>query len=97
VQRDRAERLSEWAVDVQRRRWTRLLPTSRLRVAGLRRHPSTHALGSAAVRAIPRHTDETHREVLGVIDELLAIGAPPQPTSAPEAVEELPRALYPVA
>jgi hypothetical protein len=97
VQRARAERLVAWAIDVQRRRWTRLLPPSRLRIAGLRRHPSTHALGTAAVRSIARHTNETHREVLELIDALLVIGAPSRPRSAPRAVRDLPPALYPVA
>lgn len=97
VQRARAERLSEWAVEMQVRRWTRLLPPSRLRIAGLRRHPSTHALGTSAVRVIARHTDDTHREVLELVDELLAIGAPPQPPRAPDAAEDLPPALYPIA
>jgi len=97
VQRERADRLSAWAVDMQRRRWTRLLPPSRLRVAGLLRHPSTHALGSAAVRAISRHTDETHREVLEVLDMLIAVGTEPQPVRIPEAAEQLPPALYPIA
>jgi hypothetical protein len=97
VQRDRADRLSAWAVEMQRRRWTRMLPPSRLRIAGLRRHPSTHALGTSAVRAISRHTDETHREVLEVLEMLIAVGTPPQPVRAPEATEQLPPALYPVA
>ncbi len=97
VQRERADRLTAWAVDMQRRRWTRLLPPSRLRIAGLRRHPSTHALGTSAVRAISRHTDETHREVLQLVDTLIDLGAPPQPKRAPDAAEELPPALYPVA
>lgn len=97
LQRQRADRLTAWAVELQRRSWTRLLPPSRLRVAGLRRHPSTHALGTSAVRAISRHTDETHQEVLRLIDKLLAIGAPPQPALAPDAAEDLPPALYPIA
>lgn len=97
VQRERADRLSDWAVEMQRRRWTRMLPPSRLRIAGLRRHPSTHALGTSAVRAIARHTEETHREVLQLLEELLAIGAPPQPARVPELVEDVPPALYPVA
>ena len=97
VQRERADRLSEWAVEMQRRRWTRLLPPSRLRIAGLRRHPSTHVLGTSAVRAISRHTDATHREVLGLLDRLIAAGAPPQPARAPDAAVDLPPALYPVA
>lgn len=98
IQRARAQRLTEWASEMQRRHWTnRYLPLRRLRVANLRRAPSAHAVGTFAVRAIPRHTEETHGEVLQLIDELLAIGTPPRRAIAPEASEDLPPALYPVA
>lgn len=76
VQRERAQRLADWAVNMQERRWTRFLPLSRLRALGLRRQPSVHAIGTYAVHAIPKHTGRTHQEVLELIDELLAIGAP---------------------
>jgi hypothetical protein len=97
IQRERSDRLSDWAVDMQRCRWTRMLPPSRLRIAGLRRHPSTHALGTSAVRAIARHTDETHRDVLALLDELLAIGAPLRPAIVPDTAEKFRPALYTVA
>jgi hypothetical protein len=97
VQRRRAERVAEWALNMQRRRWTRILPLSRLRTIGLHRQPSAHAVGTYAVRAIPRHTDETHREALALLDELLAMGAIGSPLTAPDAAEVLPRALYPTA
>ena len=58
-------------------RWTRFLPLSRLRVLGLRRQASVHAIGTYAVQAIPKHTNHTHAEVLQLIDELLALGPPP--------------------
>ena len=80
VQRERAERVTAWAIEMQQRRWTRFLPLSRLRVLGLRRQPSVHAIGTYAVQAIPRHTDETHAEVLELIDQLLAQG--PRPTAS---------------
>jgi hypothetical protein len=97
VQRQRAERLAEWAFEMQHRQWTsRYLPLARLRMANLRRQPSAHAVGTYAVRAIPRHTDETHAEALALLEELLAIGRRPRPTSTPEAADELPPALYPV-
>lgn len=96
IQRARAGRLADWALDVQRRQWTsRYLPLGRLRMASLRRAPSAHAVGTFAVRAIPKHTDASHREVLGLLDELLAMGT--QHRRAPDAAEELPRALYPIA
>jgi hypothetical protein len=97
VQRDRAERLAEWAFDMQRRQWTsRYLPLARLRMASLRRQPSAHAVGTYAVRAIPKHTNETHVEALGLLDELLTIGTPPRPVVAPKMAEEFPATLYPV-
>jgi hypothetical protein len=96
VQRDRAERLADWAFEMQRRQWTsRYLPLARLRMASLRRQPSAHAVGTYAVRAIPKHTDETHREALVLLDELLSMGTS-RPAMAPEAAEPLPSALYPV-
>jgi hypothetical protein len=98
VQRARIDRLAGWAFEMQRRQWTsRYLPLGRLRMAGLRRQPSAHAVGTFAVRAIPKHTEATHREVLKLLDELLAVGTPPRPKRAPDVAEELPPALYPVA
>jgi hypothetical protein len=97
VQRERAERLAQWALEMQQRHWTRFLPLTRLRSAGLRRQPSAHAVGMFAVRAIPKHTEQTHAETLQLLDELLAIGTPPQPAIPPDVAEDLPTALYPVA
>ena len=98
VQRDRADRLASWAVEMQRRHWTsRYLPLGRLRIANLRRQPSTHAVGAFAVRAIPKHTDETHREVLELLEDLLVMGRRPGPRTAPDLADDLPPALYPVA
>jgi hypothetical protein len=91
VQRDRAERLADWAFEMQRRQWTsRYLPLARLRMASLRRQPSAHAVGTYAVRAIPKHTEETHAEALALLDELMAIGAPPRLIPAPETPEDVP-------
>jgi hypothetical protein len=98
VQRARAERLTEWAIQVCRRHWaTRYLPLARVRMSSLRRQPSAHAVGTYAVRAIPRHTDETHAEVLGLLESMIAIETSPEPPPLQLAAEELPRALYPVA
>jgi hypothetical protein len=98
IQRARADRLTEWAFEMQRRHWTsRYLPFGRLRMASLRRQPSAHAVGTFGVRAIPKHTEETHREVLELIDELLTIGAPTHAPVAPDAAGDVPPALYPVA
>ena len=98
IQRDRADHLADWAFEMQRRHWTsRYLPLGRLRMASLRRQPSAHAVGTYAVRAIPKHTESTHREVLGLLNSLLSIGAPAQPKMAPELAGDVPPALYPVA
>ena len=95
VQRGRAERLTEWAIEMQQRRWTRILPLSRMRVLGLRRQPSVHAIGAYAVQAIPKHTDETHAEVLELVSELLAMG--PRPAAPlPRPVSRKRGALLPV-
>jgi hypothetical protein len=97
IQRERAERLCEWACEMHGRHWTnRYLPLGRLRAASLRRNPSAHVIGTHTVRAIRKHTDETHAEVLDLIDGLLAIGAS-GPPATPDAAVELPPALYPVA
>jgi hypothetical protein len=97
VQGRRAERVAEWAIEMQRRHWTRVLPLSRMRTIGLHRHPSAHAIGTYAVRAIPRHTEETHRDALALIDELLAMGTSEGAIFAPRIEDEIPPALYPTA
>jgi hypothetical protein len=97
AQRERVEHLAEWAFEMQRRHWTsRYVPMARLRRASLRRQPSAHAVGTYAVRAIPRHTAETHAQTLAMLDELLAIGAPPQQGLSPAVEGDLPGALFPV-
>ncbi|MBV9197139.1 MAG: hypothetical protein JO168_23640 [Solirubrobacterales bacterium] len=76
AQRARAERLLNWAVEMRQRRWTRYFLPPRLRTVGLHRQPPMDAVGTHAVHAIPRHTEETHAEALALIDELLTIGVP---------------------
>lgn len=96
IQRARSKLLANWALEVQRRHWTRrYLPFGRLRMANLRRQPSAHAVGTFAVRAISKHTQATHREVLDLLEKLLAIGVP-APKSGADMAEDLPAALYPV-
>ncbi len=88
VQRARAERLLEWAAELRQRRWTRVLLPPRLRTVGLHRHPPLDAVGTHAVHAIPRHSDQTHAEALALLDELMAM------TDAPATGElERPREL----
>jgi hypothetical protein len=74
VQRERAARMTAWAAAHEQRRWTRFLPFSQLGTLGLRRQPSVHAIGTYAVHAIPKHTDDTHAQVLALLDALLAVG-----------------------
>jgi hypothetical protein len=73
VQRARAARLAEWTEEMQRSRPTRFLLRRPLRALRPRK-PPLEAIGAFAVRSIAKHTDETHAAVLGLLDELLAIG-----------------------
>ena len=72
VERARAERLGDWATQVRPRRWTRVLP-AKVRAYALHHKPPAESLGTYAVHAIRKHTDETHAAALALIDELLAI------------------------
>jgi hypothetical protein len=81
AQRARAERLAQWAEDMQRTRRTWFL-RSPLRAVGRLRKPPIDAVGGYAVHSIPKHTDQTHASVLGLIDELLAIGVRDERVSA---------------
>jgi hypothetical protein len=81
IQEARAERLAEWADEVQRTRRTWFL-RSPLRAMGRLRRPPADAVGTYAVHAIPRHTDETHASVLALIDELLSMGGHDERVSA---------------
>lgn len=95
VQRLRAEHLTEWTAQFRRRRLTRLLLPERLRSIGPNRHPSLESVGTYAVHAISKHTEETHAAVLAVIDELLSIRVreTPAPTVASDLGESRPEAL----
>src|SRR5437764_13761324 len=73
TQRHRIERLLEWTAAMQQRRVTRFLVPPALR--GWRRRPPIDAIGAHAVRAIPKHNDESHAAVIALLDELLALGA----------------------
>jgi hypothetical protein len=73
VQHARAERLSAWAFEGHWLWWLQRVVPARLRA----RVPTPPAglVGSHAVCAIPQINDNTHREVLALIDDLLTIGA----------------------
>ena len=79
VQRARSERLSEWAFEGHWLRWLQRVVPARLRA--LAPTPPAELVGSHAVCAIPQHNDNTHAEVLALIDELLTIGPRKPPTT----------------
>ncbi len=82
TQQARAARLAEWAEDIQRRRRTWFLVGPPLRAIGRLRRPPIDAIGTYAVHAIYKHTDQTHASVLALIDELLEIPARDERVSA---------------
>jgi len=71
VQRSRAERLTAWGLELQQRRWTRLVPR---RLRALAWMPELDVIGPQVVRAIATHDDRSHAEALALIDELLGSG-----------------------
>ena len=81
VQEQRAERLAEWADQVLHTRRTWFL-RSPLRALSRLRKPPIDAIGPYVVRAIPKHSDETHEAVLALVDELLAVGMRDERVSA---------------
>ena len=93
VQHARAERLSAGAFEGHWLRWLQRVVPARL----LARVPTPPAelVGSHAACAIPRHNNNTHAEVLALIDELLAIGPRKPPTTQPldddDATRRLPQ------
>lgn len=96
VQRSRGERLAQWELELRRRRFARRVLPGRLRDLGLRPRSALDAVGTHAVHAIGRHTEDTHQEVLAIIDELLGLEArvttsarAPQPSATPPAVPSL--------
>jgi hypothetical protein len=74
IQQERAERLAQWADEMYRSERTWFLLRSPLRALGRLRKPPVDAVGTYAVHAIRKHTDQTHAAVLGLVEDLLAIG-----------------------
>jgi hypothetical protein len=74
VARARTERLSEWALELRGRRWTRFVFPSGWRVA-----TSPDVAVRRALSAVHRNTDRMHPQVLALIDELLTIGQRKRP------------------
>ncbi len=73
VQQARVRRLTEWGLQQQRRRWTRLLPR---RLRSLAWMPELDVIGPQVVRAIAQHDERSHAEALALIDELLRTDTP---------------------
>jgi hypothetical protein len=73
VERRRSERVATWTYERRFRRMRRFLPEFAARRLCQLKTLSLESIGTQAVRQIPRHTDETHRAMLGLIDDLLSI------------------------
>lgn len=99
VERERARRLLSWASQMQRSRgWSRFMFPSRLGPAVLQSQFDPETAGAHAAKAIRKHTDSSHAAVLGLIDELLAIGpreSAPAIADRSATREELPAGVAP--
>ena len=73
VERRRSERVAAWTYERRFRRLRRFLPHPAARRLCQLKTLSLESIGTQAVRQIPRHTDETHQAMLGLIDDLLSI------------------------
>ena len=73
VERRRSERVASWTYERRLRRMRRFLPEFIARRLCQLKNLSLESIGTQAVRQIPRHTDETHHAMLGLIDDLLSI------------------------
>jgi hypothetical protein len=96
VRRQRAEHLTEWIARRHEVRKPRALLPGPLRRVSRRKLLSTRSLGSAAVATISRHTDETHREFVALVRELIEIGRPSDPARIASALD-VARHLEPTA
>lgn len=81
VERLRGEACLAWAESMRRPRplLLRWLPSNRAR--SISRRLGLDAPGTLAAKTISRHTDETHRAALALIDELIATRAPGRDTA----------------
>ena len=73
VERRRGECVTAWTYERRFRRLRRFLPDFAARKLCQLKTLSLESIGTQAVRQIPRHTDESHRAMLGLIDDLLTI------------------------
>ena len=82
----RSECLAAWVAELDARRPALLRRPRWLRTAESP-EARTRSAGALAVRSIRKHTEETHRRVLALIDELVALGRD-APASAEGASHE---------
>jgi hypothetical protein len=82
----RVVRLLEWGDELWRQRSSRsLLERLRCRRAAQERSSEPEPAGTYAVHAIGKVTDQVHAAALALIEELVALGASPEPIAVPEA------------
>ena len=85
VEQARAARMIQWADSIEGSRWSPFLRITRRRVHATR-HRSAEEAARYAIRVIPRISDRSHARVLGLLDDLIAIGTAadaPAPGSSP--------------
>jgi hypothetical protein len=88
VERERADLLAAWAMEMRQRRWTRWFLPRWLRGIGVEGQPPVDVLGIHAAHSVSRPSDEQHAAALTLIDELLAtdtISKQRSRSAAPEA------------
>jgi hypothetical protein len=90
VERRRSEFVVAWTYERRYRRMRRFMPGFAARRLCQLRTLSLESIGTQAVRQIPRHTEETHRAMLSLVDELLAIRPRAPEHRAPAERLELP-------
>jgi hypothetical protein len=84
VQRARAARVTAWAGEVKRRRWTQLALVRGL--CALMLWPQPDDLGSRLVQAAARRRRGAHEQVLALLDELVTMGGQPRPVPSTPTV-----------
>lgn len=93
LERVRAERVISWISAPQPRRGIRWVFAARSRSVS----PEAHIdlIGAEAVRSLQTHSDRGHTRMLGLVDELLALGSPEHalPAGSAPAVERGPGRL----
>lgn len=86
VERARAERLLDWADEMEaaRSRWSPFVRLSR-RTAHATRRKGTAEAARYAIRVLPRISDRSHARVLSLLDDLITLESPAAPSPARDA------------